>query len=192
MTPKDLRTLTLFEAVDDSPEINQRQLAHELDISLGLTNAYIQRVLKKGWIRAKQVKARRWLYFLTPQGAIEKSRLSISYMQRTLDSFKELKLKGDQNLLTLMEEGVQAVHLCGDTDLMEVISFCFSGVDIELKSSISESDFLQKQKDLIQIKLPALKANERILLMSLENQTAWINIFKEKGLHLSEHWEIFR
>ena len=64
MTPEELRTLTLFNTVESSPEINQRQLARELDVSLGLTNTYFQRVLKKGWIRAQQVKPRRWLYFL--------------------------------------------------------------------------------------------------------------------------------
>ena len=76
MTPEELRTLTLFNTVDSSPKTNQRQLARELDVSLGLTNTYFQRVLKKGWVRAKQVKPRRWLYFITPQGALEKSRLS--------------------------------------------------------------------------------------------------------------------
>ena len=48
MTPEELRTLTLFNTVESSPEINQRQLARELDVSLGLTNTYFQRVLKKG------------------------------------------------------------------------------------------------------------------------------------------------
>ena len=65
MTPEELRLLTLFNTVDSRPEINQRQLARELDVSLGLVNTYFQRVLKKGWIRAQQVKPRRWLYFLT-------------------------------------------------------------------------------------------------------------------------------
>ena len=63
MTPEELRTLTLFNTLESRPEINQRQLARELDVSLGLTNSYFQRVLKKGWIRAQQVKPRRWLYF---------------------------------------------------------------------------------------------------------------------------------
>ena len=65
MTSEELRTLTLFNTVESNPEINQRKLAQELDVSLGLTNTYFQRVLKKGWVRAKQVKLRRWLYFLT-------------------------------------------------------------------------------------------------------------------------------
>ena len=109
MTLEELRTLTLFKTVENSPDINQRKLARELDISLGLTNTYFQRVLKKGWIRAKQVKPRRWLYFLTPLGALEKSRLSLSYMHRTLESFRELKNKGDKHLRILSEKGVVGI-----------------------------------------------------------------------------------
>ncbi len=72
MNPEELRTLTLFNHVESSPEINQRQLAQEPDVSLGLSNTYFQRVLKKGWVRAKQVKPRRWLYFFNSAGSIGK------------------------------------------------------------------------------------------------------------------------
>ena len=78
MTPEEIRTLTLFNTVENNPDIIQRKLARELDISLGLANTYFQRVLKKGWVRAKQVKPRRWFYFITPQGVLKKSRLSLS------------------------------------------------------------------------------------------------------------------
>ncbi len=53
MTPEELRTLTLFNTVESSPGINQRQLARELDVSLGLTNTYFQRVLKKVFSHSK-------------------------------------------------------------------------------------------------------------------------------------------
>ena len=142
MTPEELRTLTLFNTVENSPDINQRKLARVLDISLGLANTYFQRVLKKGWVRAKQVKPRRWLYFLTPQGALEKSRLSLSYMHRTLESFRELKSKGDEHLRILSEKGVSGIHLCGDNDLTEILSFCFTGFKIELLSVILETTLI--------------------------------------------------
>ena len=79
MTPEEIRTLTLFNTVESRPEINQRQLARELDVSLGLTNTYFQRVLKKGWVRAKQVKPRRWLYFLTHHREHWKKAVSVSH-----------------------------------------------------------------------------------------------------------------
>ena len=191
MTLEELRTLTLFNTVDSSPDLNQRQLAQELGVSLGLTNTYFQRVLKKGWVRAKQVKPRRWIYFLTPQGALEKSRLSFSYMQRTLDSFRELKRIGDEQLRILSNKGFRGIHLCGENDLTEVLSFCFSGFDIELLSVIPENTLLD---DCLQNKeptLPELKSDELILLASLENQVTLSELLDQQRLKKNQHWVLF-
>ena len=191
MTPEELRTLTLFNTVENSPEINQRQLARELDVSLGLTNTYFQRVLKKGWVRAKQVKPRRWLYFLTPQGALEKSRLSLSYLHRTLESFRELKSKGDEHLRILSIKGVSGIHLCGENDLTEVLSYCFSGFEIELLSVIPEKDLLDNLEQNVNPTLPELKSGELILLASLEHQVALAELLAQQGLQKNQHWVLF-
>ena len=191
MTPEELRTLTLFNTVENSPEINQRQLAQELDVSLGLTNTYFQRVLKKGWVRAKQVKPRRWLYFLTPQGVLEKSRLSLSYMHRTLQSFRELKSKGDEHLRILSNKGVSGIHLCGDNDLAEVLSYCFSGCEIELLSVILEKDLLDNPEQSVNTTLPELKSGELILLVSLEHQAELTEFLTLQGLQRNRHWVLF-
>ena len=191
MTPEDLRTLTLFNTVESSPEINQRQLAQELDVSLGLTNTYFQRVLKKGWIRAKQVKPRRWLYFLTPQGALEKSRLSLSYMHRTLESFRELKSKGDEHLRILSNKGVSGIHLCGENDLTEVLSYCFSGFEIELLSVIPEKDLLDNLEQSANPTLLELKSGELILLTSLEHRASLAELLVQHGFKKNQHWVLF-
>jgi len=191
MTPEEHRTLTLFNTVEKSPEINQRQLAQVMDVSLGLTNTYFQRVLKKGWVRAKQVKPRRWLYFLTPQGALEKSRLSLSYMHRTLETFRELKSKGDDHLSTLSKKGVCGIHLCGDNDLTEVLSYCFSGFEIELLSIISEKDLLGDSRKNGKTTLPNLKSGELILLASLEHRAALAELLAQQGLEKNQHWVLF-
>lgn len=191
MTQEELRTLTLFNTVESSAEINQRQLAQELGVSLGLTNTYFQRVLKKGWIRAKQVKPRRWLYFLTPQGALEKSRLSLSYMHRTLESFRELKRKGDEHLLILSNKGVSGIHLCGESDLTEVLSYCFPGFEIELLSVILEKDLLDYPEKRANPPLPELKSGELILLASLEHSDSLAEFLEQQGLQKNQHWVLF-
>lgn len=191
MTAEEIRTLTLFNTVERKPEINQRQLARELDVSLGLTNTYFQRVLKKGWIRAQQVKPRRWLYFLTPQGALEKSRLSLFYLHRTLNSFRELKSKGDEHLRILSNKGVSGIHLCGEDALTEVLSFCFSGFEIELLSIISEKDLLDNTEQSANLTLPELKSGELIMLASLEYRAPLAELLVQKGLQKNHHWVLF-
>ena len=191
MTPEELRTLTLFNSVENSPEINQRKLSRDLGISLGLTNTYFQRVLKKGWVRAKQVKPRRWLYFLTPQGALEKSRLSLSYMHRTLESFRELKNKGDEHLRILSEKGVRGIHLCGEEDLTEILSFCFSGFKIELLCVISETTLITDIEQNKEQMFPELKIGELIMIASLENQNLISQLLLQHGFIKNKHWILF-
>jgi len=191
MTPEELRTLTIFNTVENKPSINQRKLARELGISLGLTNTYFQRVLKKGWVRAKQVKPRRWLYFLTPQGALEKSRLSLTYMHRTLESFRELKSKGDEYLCILQEKGVKGIYLFGEDDLTEILSFCFTGVKIELLSIIPEKNLLPDTEQKNDIEIPELKTAELIMIASLENQDLIVKFLIQQGLIRNQHWVVF-
>ena len=191
MTPEELRTLTLFNTVESRPEVNQRQLAQELNVSLGLTNTYFQRVFKKGWVRATQVKPRRWLYFITPQGALEKSRLSLFYLHRTLNSFRELKSKGDEHLRILSKKGVRGIHLFGEEDLTEVLSFCFSGFEIELLSIIPEKDLLDNPEQSANPTLQELKSGELILLASLEHRSSLAELLAQRGLQENQHWVLF-
>jgi DNA-binding MarR family transcriptional regulator len=121
MNQEEQRTLSLFEAVDGNERISQRQLAQELGLSLGLTNAFLQTVLHKGWVRARQVSARRWAYFLTPEGFREKSRLTMNYLRRTMHSFQELKTLILQHFTELELQGCQRIHLCSEGDLQEII-----------------------------------------------------------------------
>ena len=191
MTPEELRTLTLFNTVESSPDVNQRQLAQELGVSLGLTNTYFQRVLKKGWVRAKQVRPRRWLYFLTPKGALEKSRLSLSYMHRTLESFRELKKKGDAHLQIFSKKGVRGIHLIGDEDLTEVLSFCFSGFEIELLSVISEKNLIHDSTENSLEIIPELLSDQLIMIASLDHQTPLAKFLSQNGLQKNKHWVLF-
>ena len=77
----------LLERIDDSAEINQRALAKELGIALGMTNAYLKRCVKKGWVKINQVPARRYRYYLTPKGFAEKTRLTAEYFTDSLTFF---------------------------------------------------------------------------------------------------------
>ena len=51
MDQDELRTLKLLEAVDASQPPTQRELARDLNISLGLVNAFIKRLAKKGYFK---------------------------------------------------------------------------------------------------------------------------------------------
>ena len=59
---QDQIVLGVLDAVDRDPSVTQRSMARELDIALGLTNAYLKRCILKGLIKVSQVPARRYAH----------------------------------------------------------------------------------------------------------------------------------
>ena len=91
----------------------------------------------------------------------------------------------------LSDKGVSGIHLCGENDLTEVLSFCFSGFDIELLSVIQEKDLLVALKQKEKPALPKLKSDELILLASLEHRVSLSNLLVQQGLQKNKHWVLF-
>src|SRR6266849_5206268 len=81
--------LGLLNSVEHDGDRSQRLMAAELGIALGLVNAYLKRCVKKGHVKMQDAPARRYAYYLTPQGFAEKSRLTVQYL---LDSFSFFRL----------------------------------------------------------------------------------------------------
>src|SRR5712671_2092701 len=89
---KDERiVLGLLESVERDGAQSQRKLASELGIALGLVNAYLKRCVKKGLLKVSEAPARRYAYYLTPQGFAEKARLTVQYLSNSFSFFRLAK-----------------------------------------------------------------------------------------------------
>ena len=73
---EEIRDLRLLEELGRNPIISQRELSHKFNIALGVTNACLKRMVKKGWIRIQGLNHRRIGYYLTPRGFAEKTKLT--------------------------------------------------------------------------------------------------------------------
>ena len=91
----------------------------------------------------------------------------------------------------MSNKGVSGIHLCGDNDLTEVLSYCFSGFDIELLSVIPEKDLLYNPEKSTNPTLPKLKSGELILLASLEHRAALAELLAQQGLQKNQQWVLF-
>lgn len=114
----------LLERIDNSADVNQRALARELGIALGMTNTYIRRCVKKGWVKINEVPARRYRYYLTPKGFAEKSRLTAEYFTSSLQFFRKARQSFDRLYEQLADQGVREVVLYGADDLTEIAALC--------------------------------------------------------------------
>jgi DNA-binding Lrp family transcriptional regulator len=85
------RDLKLLEAVDADSRVTQRGLSTQLGIALGLTNIYLRRLVRKGYIKCVNVQSNRISYLLTPRGIAEKVRLTYEFMDYSLHLYGEVR-----------------------------------------------------------------------------------------------------
>jgi DNA-binding Lrp family transcriptional regulator len=94
------RDLKLLEAVEQDSRVTQRSLSTELGIALGLTNIYLRRLIRKGYIKCVNVQSNRITYLITPRGIAEKIRLTYEFMDYSLHLYGEVR----QHLRALIQE----------------------------------------------------------------------------------------
>jgi predicted transcriptional regulator len=85
------RDLKLLEAVEQDSRVTQRGLAGKLGIALGLTNIYLKRLVRKGYIKCVNVQSNRITYLITPRGITEKARLTYEFMDYSLHLYGEVR-----------------------------------------------------------------------------------------------------
>jgi predicted transcriptional regulator len=94
------RDLRLLEAVEKDSCVTQRSLATKLGIALGLTNIYLKRLARKGYIKFVNVRSNRITYLITPRGIAEKARLTYEFMDYSLHLYGEVR----QHLRVVLQE----------------------------------------------------------------------------------------
>lgn len=132
MDPKDIRTLKIMEKIDNGAVPSQRDLAIDLNISLGLVNSFIKRLVKKGYFKVTQIPKNRIRYMLTPVGAAEKTRLTYLYIQYSYNFYKDARQKLRNLYADLEKQGVSRIVFYGASDLAEIAFLSLQETDIEL------------------------------------------------------------
>jgi len=125
-------TLNLLDVVDENSAITQRSLAAELGVALGLTNSYVKRCAKKGFIKVQQIPSNRYAYYLTTRGFAEKSRLTAEYLKQSFNFFRLAKSQSGELLQHCTNHGWSRVALTGKSDLTEITILSATELQIEL------------------------------------------------------------
>ena len=132
MDDESRRTLHILEEVSKNHQLSQRALSERLGVALGLTNLYLKRLIKKGYIKVKGIPGKRYLYYLTPTGFAEKSTLSIQYMQFSWNFFQGIRSQWREQFQRLGSEGVQRIVLCGTGELAELAYLTLRESDLQV------------------------------------------------------------
>jgi hypothetical protein len=174
--------LKLMTRIEGNPTVSQRTLASELGIALGLMNAYLKRCIKKGWIRASQVPAKRFAYYLTPEGFKEKSRMVMCYLTYSLAFFRDAHFQCKEALATCVQQGWKKVSFVGEGDLADIAFLVSYKLGVEAQLSAVDADF---------------SAYDAVLITDIQNPQNIYDVLKGKIdhprlfvldlLHVSKH-----
>jgi DNA-binding MarR family transcriptional regulator len=138
MDPIDLRTLKILEKVDNDGTPSQRDLARDLNISLGLVNSFIKRLAKKGYFKMGHLPKNRIRYMLTSRGVAEKSRLTYEYIQYSFKFYKDARQKLQDLYADLETQGVMRIVFYGAGDLAEIAYISLQQSRIELVAVVDD------------------------------------------------------
>lgn len=127
----DEREFELINIIGAEIGANQRRLSRLMDLSLGMTNMLIRRLISKGFIRIEQLNKRKVQYILTPKGFAEKMRKSVNYTLKTINSIGLIKTRVREILLDLHKGGARDFFIVGKSDLSMLIEMVAKEVPLE-------------------------------------------------------------
>jgi len=130
--PETEITLGVLDAVEQNAQMTQRSVASELGIALGLANSYLKRCMRKGLIKVKQIPPNRYLYYLTPKGFAEKSRLTAEYLGSSFTFFRRARTQLEEAMALCRDRGWRRVALCGAGELAEIAALCNAEFHLDL------------------------------------------------------------
>lgn len=117
---EDVLTLEILDVIDRRKDVNQRHIAQHLGVALGLANSYLKRCVRKGYVKVSQAPANRYLYYLTPKGFAEKSRLTAQYLSISFGFYRRAGDSCRRIFDVCEQQGWRRLLLCGISDLAEI------------------------------------------------------------------------
>ena len=95
--PDHEQQLKVLRLLEENPELNQRQMAEQLGISLGGLNYCLRALVEKGWVKmdnfSRNPNKLKYAYLLTPRGVVAKAQLTASFLKRKLKEYDALKVE---------------------------------------------------------------------------------------------------
>jgi len=133
------RDLQLLEALEHEATITQRTLASRLGMALGLTNLYLKRLVRKGYVKCVTVSPNRLVYSLTPKGMARKARLTYEFMKYSLDFYRDARQHLRRSLVETVAEQ-KRVAIFGTGDAAELVFLLIRDMGLELVAVFADGE----------------------------------------------------
>jgi DNA-binding MarR family transcriptional regulator len=138
MKPHTHLDMHLLNEVTQRPDATQRELSQRIGVALGLTNLMLRRLAKKGYIKVINVQKCRLRYLITPQGLMEKARLTSEYVEYSLFFYRNVRTFLREHLGQSVRAGHREILLWGTGELAEIAFLTIREMGLELVGVVED------------------------------------------------------
>ena len=96
----DSQRLELLKLLQSKPQMNQRELAQAMGVSLGKANYCLKALMEKGLVKLENFRnnpdKRQYAYLLTKTGVEEKARITMAFLKRKVAEYESLQKEIEQ------------------------------------------------------------------------------------------------
>ena len=148
-----LRTL---EEIEKNPNISQRELSKRLDVALGITNALLKTLTRKGLIKIRGENNRTLTYHLTRAGVLAKSKLALKWTLNTVDFYRQTRLVIANRFNKLVDKGLKTVVIYGGKELLEISLIVAQEVNLNVVGVIIEDGTRDINENKLLLNIPVI------------------------------------
>ncbi|UCF82963.1 MAG: winged helix-turn-helix transcriptional regulator [Desulfobacteraceae bacterium] len=184
MEKEDIHILRLMGEIEGDGSPSQRELSRRLGLSLGLVNAFLKRLVNKGYFKVKTMPRNRVKYFLTPKGLARKSNLTVKYLRYSVNFYKEIKNLLLNKYKAMEKNQLNSVLFFGAGEVAELAYLYLKLTNIKLVGIV---DDMQNGKDFFEYKVEDLdRLNQKdwdtVLLTRLDDTDRDIQSLLNRGV----------
>ncbi len=185
MDKEAIHILRLMGEIERDSSSSQRELSRRLNLSLGLVNTFLKRLVKKGYFKVRTMPRNRVKYFLTPEGLARKSKLTVEYLQYSVNFYKDIKKLLIGKFEEMREDQINSILFFGTGEVAELAYLYLQFTDIQLVGIVDDRqnghDFFGfKAEDLGRLDLHDWDA---ILLTRLDDTERDMQCLLENGVN---------
>lgn len=133
--------LHLLEALAQTPETTQAELAARAGVAVGTVNWYLKRLSKKGYVKIQRIGRWNWRYLLTAEGIAHKQRLVRDYVDASFSLYRRIRLEAKHLLNEVIQRNLTQVILSGDSEIVDICRLTCLELQLDVIERSSQGEF---------------------------------------------------
>lgn len=130
--------LKIIEEISRNSRLTQRELSEKTKLSLGAVNLILRRLIKRGFVKTKNLTPKKVEYMVTPKGFSEKAKKTYDYMLKTVNLVKMVREEIAKIIIDEYNRGQKNFIIYGKDDLADIIELALKGFAYERVENLKD------------------------------------------------------